>query len=90
MLEPVILLMIYLIEYDSKQNRRFKSKHFQHDHRNNESKTFTNLIVQNVIQIKSGKTINADVNVKMGQSIMCAKNIIFGILLHVVLKIRNI
>ena len=38
---------------------------------------------ENVIQIKSGITINADVSVK---NIIYAKTIIFGILLHVAVK----
>ena len=39
---------------------------------------------ENVIQIKNGITINVDVNVK---TIIFVKMILFGILLHVVLKI---
>ena len=38
---------------------------------------------ENVIQIKSGITINVDASVK---NIIYMKNIIFGILLHVVVK----
>ena len=41
---------------------------------------------ENVIQINGGITIYVDVNVKN----MYVKNIIFGILLHVVVKIENI
>ena len=40
-----------------------------------------NLMEEIVIQIKSGITINVDVNVK---DIMYVKNIILGILLHLV------
>ena len=40
-----------------------------------------NLNVENVIQIKSGITINVDVS---------EKKIIFGILLHVNVKMKNI
>ena len=84
----------------SKQNRRFKSKRFQHDYRINDSKTSTkyiyhmsvnvNLMVKNVIRIKNGRVINVGVSVKIWKNIMCAKNIIFGILLHVVAKMVNI
>ena len=42
---------------------------------------------KNVIQIKSGIMINADVSVKY---IIYAKKIIFGIILHVVAKMVNI
>ena len=42
---------------------------------------------ENVIQIKSGIIINADVSVK---NIICVKMIIFGIPLHVVAKMVNI
>ena len=55
----------------SKQNRRFKSKRFQHDSVINELKTLTkhvyhtivnvNLMEENVIQIKNGIMINVDV-----------------------------
>ena len=45
-----------------------------------------NLIVENVIQIKSGIMINVDVSVK---NIIYVKKIIFGILLHVVPKMKN-
>ena len=41
---------------------------------------------ENVIQINGGITIYVDVNVKN----MYVKNIIFGILLHVVVKMENI
>ena len=49
-----------------------------------------NLMVENSIQIKSGITINVDVSGKIQKNNTCAKNIIFGILLHVVVKIINI
>ena len=42
---------------------------------------------ENVIQIKSGRTINVDASVK---SIIYVKKNTFGILLHVVAKIENI
>ena len=40
--------------------------------------------VENVIQIKSGITINVDMSLKIKKTQDCAKKIIFGILLHVV------
>ena len=43
-------------------------------------------MVESVIQIKSGITINADASVK---NIMNVKNIIFGIMLHVLAKMIN-
>ena len=43
-------------------------------------------MVVNVTQIKSGITINLNVTVKPLKSIMLAKKIIFGILLHVLVK----
>ena len=42
-----------------------------------------------VIQIKNGITINADVIVKIIKNIVSAKHIIFGILLHVLVKMVN-
>ena len=47
-------------------------------------------MVENVIQIKSGITINVGASVKILKNIVCAKKIIFGILLHVVEKMVNI
>ena len=47
-------------------------------------------MVENVIQIKSGLMINVDASVKILKNIKCAKQIIFGILLHVVAKTVNI
>ena len=44
---------------------------------------------ENVIQIKGRTTINVDAIVKI-QKKHCAKKIIFGILLHVVMKMVNI
>ena len=46
-----------------------------------------NLMVENVIQIKSGKTKNFDASVK---NIIYVKKIIFAILLHVVAKMVDI
>ena len=42
---------------------------------------------ENIIQINVGITINVDVSVK---NVMHVKRIIFGILLHVVVKMENI
>ena len=65
----------------------------------NESKTLksiyhanenVNLMVKNLIQIKSGITIDVGASVKIQKTIMYAKKIIFGILLHVLVKIVNI
>ena len=42
---------------------------------------------ENVIQIRSRKVINVNVSAK---NIIYVKNIIFGILLHVALKMENI
>ena len=62
----------------------------------NESKILTktchttvnvNLMEENVIQSKSGITINFNANVK---TMIYVKKIIFGILLHVVKKMGNI
>ena len=49
-----------------------------------------NLMVENVIKIKSEITINIDVIAKSQKNVICAKKIIFGILLHVVVKMVNI
>ena len=89
MLEVVILLMAYLIICLSP----FKSKRVQHDYRNKwienmyDANTNINLMVECVIQIKSGIMINADVSVK---NIIYVKKIIFAILIHVVAKMVNI
>ena len=42
---------------------------------------------ENLIQINGGTVINVDVSVR---NIIYVKKIIFGILLHVVVKMRNI
>ena len=46
-------------------------------------------MVENVIQIKIEITINVDVGAKIQEEIMC-KRIIFGILVHVLVKMVNI
>ena len=43
-------------------------------------------MVESVIQIKSGITINVAKSVKIQKNIVCAKKIIFRILLHAVEK----
>ena len=48
-----------------------------------------NLMVENLTQIKSGITVNVCVSVKFQTNMMCVKKIIFGILLHVVVKMVN-
>ena len=63
----------------------------------NESKTLTkhiscesksiSLMEEIVIQINGGIIINVDVNIK---NILCVKKIMFGILLHVIVKMENI
>ena len=51
---------------------------------------YLNLMVDSVIQVKSGITINVDVSVKMEKNMVRAKEIIFSILLHAVVKMVNI
>ena len=46
-----------------------------------------NLMEQKIIQIKGGITINVDVSVK---NVVDVKKIMFGILLHVIVKMENI
>ena len=79
----------------STQNRRFKSKHVQHNYRNKWIKNIyqtyqvnvnVNLMEQNVIQTNGGIT-NVDVSIKI---IIYVKKIMFQILLHVIVKIENI
>ena len=48
-----------------------------------------NLMVGNVIQIRSGTAINADENEKIQKNIMRTKKIIFGILINAVAKMVN-
>ena len=47
------------------------------------------LMIKNVIQIKSGIKINVGASVKIQKNIVCARKVIFEILLHVVVKMRN-
>ena len=44
------------------------------------------MMVENVIQIKSGVMINVEASAKIREK-MCAKNIIFGILLYLLVKL---
>ena len=46
-----------------------------------------NVMVESAIQIKNGIMMNIDASVK---NILDVKNIIFGILLHIVAKLANI
>ena len=47
-------------------------------------------MVENVIQIKSGLTMKVDVDVKFQINTMCARKIIFGIVIHVFAQIVHI
>ena len=49
-----------------------------------------NLIIDNVNQIIRGIMINLVARVKIQKNIVCAKKVIFGILLHIVAKMINI
>ena len=46
-------------------------------------------MVENVIPIKNGITINFDASVKIIRNIMCEKKVIYGIQLLVVAKMLN-
>ena len=46
-------------------------------------------MVENVIQIKSGITLNDDAGVRIWKNMICVKKILFGILLYIVAKIVN-
>ena len=46
-------------------------------------------MVENIIQIKMEIKVNVDVNAKIRENIMCAKEIIFGIAVHVFSKKGN-
>ena len=62
-------------------------KHQQNIHHANVN---VNLMVESVIQIKSGMTINVNLNAKTRENIMYVKKIIFRILVHVLVKMVNI
>ena len=61
-----------------------ESKHLQNLYHKNIN---VNLMVENVIQIKSGIMINVDVSAK---NTIYVKKITFGTLLHVIAKMVNI
>ena len=48
------------------------------------------LMVEDVIQVKSRITVNVGVSAIIQKNIMCVKKIIFGILLHVAVKMVKI
>ena len=52
-----------------------------------DANVIVNLVEENIIQVKSSKTMNVDVNIK---TIIYVKNTIFGILIHVVVKIESV
>ena len=52
-----------------------------------DANVIVNLVEENIIQVKSSKTMNVDVNIK---TIIYVKNTIFGILTHVVVKIESV
>ena len=58
---------------------------------NNHTKciSLNNLMAANITQIENGITKNGDVSVNIQKNIKCEKKIIFGILLHVVVKMVN-
>ena len=47
-------------------------------------------MVENLTEIKNGITINVGVSAKTRKNTMCAKNVISGILLQIVVKMVNI
>ena len=47
-------------------------------------------MLENLSQIKSGITINVDVNARIWENIMYARKVIFGVLVHVFVKLVNI
>ena len=47
-------------------------------------------MAENVTQFKSGITINIDMSAKSQENIICWKKILFGILVHVLVKMLNI
>ena len=47
-------------------------------------------MVENVYQIKSGIIINIDVSAKIRETIICLEKNIFGIPVHVLVKMFNI
>ena len=51
---------------------------------------YVNSMVENENEIKSGITTNVDVSAKIQRNIMHAKTILFGILIHALVKMANI
>ena len=47
-------------------------------------------MIENIIEIKCGIMVNVGVSVKIPKNTVCAKKIIFGIMLHVVAKMVKI
>ena len=68
-----------------KKNRRFKSKNFQHDYRN---KWIENINKHISCELKC--KFDECKNVKIWKNIMFPKKIIFGVLLHLIVKMVNI
>ena len=64
-------------------NDQKQQKNIYHENLN------ANLMVGNVIQIRSGTAINADENEKIQKNVMRTKKIIFGILINAVAKMVN-
>ena len=73
----------------SKQNKRLKFECFSSITRCDVNVN-VNLMVENVTRIKSGIIINVFVSTKIQKNKMHSKRIIFGILLHVLVKMLNI
>ena len=73
----------------SKQNKRLKFECFSSITRYDVNVN-VNLMVENVTRIKSGIIINVFVSTKIQKNKMHSKRIIFGILLHVLVKMLNI
>ena len=90
---------LFLVKLDRRvgsfNTQGFKPKRFQHDYSNQwienhsifQANVNVNLMEQNVIQINGGIIINVNVSVKL---FMHVKKIMFGILVHVIVKIENI
>ena len=100
-LEVVILLMIYPIEYvfQTKQKMLINLSVYNKTTGINKSKKSTKhtsckckhkFDSRKCNSNQSGITINVGVSAKIQKKIMCAKEIIFGILLHIFVKMANI
>ena len=90
--------MIHLIKYVFQiKKKRFKFKWVQHNYRNQWIKKHSqsiyhahvnvDLMEENVVKINGGIMINVDVS---ANNIMYVKNILFGIHLHVIVKMEYI